>query len=64
MSTVFVVFGPVVDPKVGMFAERLRRAFPSRVFAGSGTRISAGVYDSTPVTIALVRAADVSVEAK
>jgi hypothetical protein len=64
VNTVFVVFGPVVDPKIGTFAERLRRAFPRRIFIGSGTWISAGVYDSTPVTIALVRAPDVSVEAK
>jgi hypothetical protein len=64
MSTVFVVFGPVVDPKIGIFAERLRLAFPNRIFAGSGTRITAGVYDRTPVTITLVRAAGVSVEAK
>ena len=64
MSTVFVVFGPVVDPKIDTFGERLRRAFPRRVFVGSGTWISAGVYDSTPVTIALARSPDVSVEAK
>ena len=64
MSTVLVVFGPVIDPQVERFGERLRQTFPRRVFVGTGRVISAGVYDDTPVTIALLRHPDVAVEAK